>query len=112
MIQEHSSSHTPQVIKPNQVRFIIDLRGHPEDEAILLHDLMGRINDKDKGRSLTVSDLALYALKKLDDTDIKKIQEHSLSSWERMNELCASYNQKNGTALSLESFLLQKLKLN
>lgn len=95
-----------------QVRFIVDLRGRSLSERELVYRLLTAINDKDEGRELSMTDLALFALSKIDDSDIKKIQGMSLSSWERMNKLCQSFNEKQGTSLTLEEFLLQKLKIN
>jgi len=54
-----------------------------------------------------------YALSKIKETDIKKIQEDSLLALkEKAKLLCDQYNKENGTAYSFEEFAAIRLTNN
>lgn len=97
--------------KREQSKFMVNLSKEKESLE-LVFDLLGRANEKDYGREITFKDLALFALSKLTNKDIEKIQEGSLDEMEKVQKALNEYNSKNGKSLSLGEFLVKKLNIN
>lgn len=54
----------------------------------------------------------MYAVEGINDKDLEKLKDGSLTEMERVERHLDEYNQKNGTTLSLGEFLIKKLNLN
>lgn len=99
------------VIDEEQRKFFVDL-GHEDDERRLIFELLKKANTKDYGREITFKSLAVFALTKLTDKDLLRIQELSLSKQEKLQKVVDEYNQKNNTTLSFEDYFLMKAGVN
>lgn len=99
------------VIDEEQRKFFVDL-SHEDDERRLIFELLKKANTKDYGREIIFKDLAVFALAKLTDKDLLKIQEGSLSKQEKLQKVVDEYNQKNNTTLSFEDYFLMKAGIN
>ena len=95
------------LLDKSQQKFFVDL-SHEKVELDLIFGLLERANQKDYGREVLFKDLAIYALGKLNDKDILRIQELTLSKKEKLERQVSEYNQKNGTTLSFEDYFLMK----
>ena len=93
------------VLKEDQRKFTVDLMDDV-DQRQMIFNLLMRANSKPFGREIIFKDLVIYAFAKITDKDIAKIQECSLTSKEKAERVVAEYNQKHGTRLSLEEFIL------
>lgn len=98
-------------INQEQTKFFIDLSNEKES-LDLIFDLLKKSNEKDYGRVILFKDLCLYAVAKLTDKDIDKIQELSLGEMEKVQRLLDDHNRKTGLNLSLGEFLMKKLGIN
>lgn len=94
-----------------QTKFFVDL-SHEKESLDLIFSLLRKCNEKDYGSVILFKDLCLYAVSKLTDKDIEKIQEGSLSEMERVNRALDEHNKKTGSNLSLGEFLVKKLGIN
>lgn len=70
----------------------------------LVSSLLAKANRKSFGRKVKASQLVNYALSKLEDADIKVLQEKSLSNADRMEMKFREYCKRNGGA-TREQFL-------
>ena len=77
-----------------------------------IFSLLAKANNKTYGREITFKDLVLYAVEGINDKDLEKLKDGSLTEMERVERHLDEYNQKNGTTLSLGEFLIKKLNLN
>lgn len=95
------------VLDRGQMKFFVDLS--KEKESLdLIFDLLEKANTKEFGREVIFKDLALYALSKLTDKDLLKVQEVTLSKEEMLERIVRDYNLKHGTSLSKEDYFLMK----
>jgi len=99
------------VIKEEQTKFFVDL-SHEKESLNLIFDLLRKCNEKDFGKEILFKDLCLYAVSKLTDKDLEKIQEGSLSEMEKVERALFDYNKKSGTNLSMGEFLVKRLGIN
>lgn len=98
-------------VNQDQTKFFINLSN--EKESIdLIFGLLRKCNEKDYGRAILFKDVCLYAVAKLTDKDIEKIQEMSLGEMEKVQRLLDEHNKKTGQNLSLGEFLIKKLGIN
>ena len=74
----------------------------------LVSSLLAKANRKSYGRKVKASQLVQLALSKLDDADIRQLQEKSLSNADRMEMKFREYCKRNGGA-TREEFLGQLL---
>lgn len=98
-------------LNQEQTKFFIDL-SNDKDSLDLIFDLLRKSNEKDYGRAILFKDICLYAVSKLTDKDIDKIQALSLGEMEKVQRLLDDYNKKNGLSLTLGEFLIKKLGIN
>ncbi len=98
-------------INQEQTKFFVDL-SHEKESLDLIFSLLSKCNEKDYGGVILFKDLCLYAVNKLTDKDIEKIQEGSLSEMERVKRALDEHNKKTGGNLSLGEFLVKKLGIN
>lgn len=94
-----------------QAKFFVDL-GNESKSLELVHNLLLKINQKELGRELTFKDLSVYAIGKLSEKDIEKLQESSLSEMERVEKAYKEFKAKTKIELSLGEFLVKKLNIN
>ena len=95
--------------KPNeeQKKFIIDVGSDDEVRQMIL-GLLCKCNSKTYGRDITFRELVIYSFSKITDKDIPKIQESSLTPREKAEKVVADYNQKHGSNLTLEEYILTR----
>ena len=98
-------------LNKEQTKFFVDVT-RDQSSLDLIFGLLGKSNSKTHGREIIFKDLAIYALGKLADKDIEKIQEMSLSEMEKVERTLTEFNQKNGTTLTMGEFLVKKLNIN
>lgn len=91
----------------DQKKFIIDVSGDEEVRQMILN-LLSKCNSKAFGKEVTFRELVIYSFAKITEKDIPKLQECSLTEREKAERIVADYNQKHGTNLSLEQFVLLK----
>ena len=96
------------VLNRDQTKFFIDY-GDNKKELEVVFDLLVKANKKGLGRDIVFKDLVLFALSKLNEKDIEKIQESSLTEMERVYRSLEDYNEKSGLRLSLGEYLSKKL---
>jgi hypothetical protein len=94
-----------------QTKFFVDL-SQEQESLDLIFDLLRKCNEKDFGKEILFKDLCLYAVSKLTDKDIEKIQEGSLSEMEKVERALYEHNKKSGTNLSMGEFLVKRLGIN
>lgn len=99
------------VINKEQSKFFVDL-SNEQDSLSLIFDFLLKCNEKNYGRPILFKDICIYAVSKLTDKDVDKIQEVSLSEMEKVQRALDDYNKKNGQKLELGEFLVKKLGIN
>lgn len=99
------------VINQEQTKFFVDLSNEKESLS-LIFDFLLKCNEKNYGRPILFKDICIYAISKLTDKDVDKIQEVSLSEMEKVQRALDDYNKKNGQKLELGEFLVKKLGIN
>jgi len=99
------------VINKEQSKFFVDLSNEQESLS-LIFDFLLKCNKKNYGRPILFKDICIYAVSKLTDKDVDKIQEVSLSEMEKVQRALDDYNKKNGQKLELGEFLVKKLGIN
>jgi hypothetical protein len=98
-------------INKEQTKFFVDMSNEKESLSMIF-DFLLKCNEKNYGSPILFKDLCLYAVEKLTDKDIDKIQERSLSDMEKVHRTLDEYNKKNNLSLSLEEYLVKKLGIN
>ena len=96
------------LINKEQSKFFVDLSNEQESLS-LIFDFLLKCNEKNYGRPILFKDICIYAISKLTDKDVDKIQEVSLSEMEKVQRALDDYNKKNGQKLELGEFLVKKL---
>jgi len=107
----HKNQKKELVIKEDQTKFFVDL-SHNKEGLDLIFGLLRKCNEKDFGKEILFKDLCLYAVNKLTDKDIEKVQEGSLSEMEKVERALYEHNKKSGTNLSMGEFLVKRLGIN
>jgi len=78
----------------------------------LIFDLLRKCNEKDYGKPILFKDLCLFAVSKLTEKDIEKIQEQSLTEMEKVQRAYDEHKKKSGQEFSFGEFLTKKLGIN
>ena len=99
------------VVNREQTKFFVDLSKEKKVLEKVL-DLLEELNKKSYGKEITFKDISIYAIKKLSQKDLEKIQEESLSEMEKVERALDDYNEKNKESLSLGEFLVRQLKIS
>lgn len=99
------------LVNREQTKFFIDL-SNEEESLSLIFGFLEKANNKGHGREIIFKDLALYAISKITEKDIEKIQEGSLSEMEKVERALEEFNQKNNTKLTMGEFLVKRLGIN
>jgi hypothetical protein len=94
-------------------RLFVELKTLNNSEEFMskVDELLKLANEKDKGREILFTDLAVAGIGKLTSKDIKRIQQESLTNEDKLAIACEKYNKKNGTTLSIIDFAAAQLKL-
>lgn len=98
-------------LNKDQVKFFVDL-SKDKKELSKVQELLVRANNKSYGSEILFKDLCLYAVEKLTNKDVEKIQEDSLSEMEKVQRSLSEFNKKNNLELTLGEYLIKKLNLN
>jgi CMP-2-keto-3-deoxyoctulosonic acid synthetase len=98
-------------LNQEQTKFFVDLKDDKES-LDLIFSLLTKCNKKNYGSEILFKHLCLYAVSKLTDKDVEKIQESSLSEMEKVERALFEYNSKNNCSLSMGEFLIKKLGIN
>lgn len=98
-------------VNKEQTKFFVDLSKNQKDLREI-QELLVKANNKDYGEEVLFKDLCLYAIAKLSNKDIERIQDNSLSEMEKVERSLCEYNTKNKLELSLGEYLLKKLNIN
>lgn len=107
-----SKNQTKEIqINKEQTKFFVDL-SKEQDSLGLIFDFLERCNEKNYGRPILFKDLCLYAVSKLTEKDIDKIQEQSLTEMEKVQRAYDDHIKKTGKKLSFGEFLTKKLGIN
>lgn len=94
-----------------RTKFFVELAKENENLLMVFKHLEAA-NNKTHGREIFFKDLAIFAMEKLTQKDIEKIQELSLSEMEKVERALEEFNSKNGLNLSLGEFLVKKLSIS
>jgi hypothetical protein len=76
----------------------------------LLSSILEKCNAYELGRKVTVTDILLFAIRKLKDADFEMIKESTLTSEEKTQKFLLEYNNKNGTNLTIFELAMKQLK--
>ncbi len=99
------------VVNKEQTKFFIDYSENKKELEVVFN-LLAKVNAKDYGREIIFKDLALYAVSKLNEKDIEKIQDSSLGEMEKVQRTVDDFNLKNNLKLTLGEYLVKKLNIN
>lgn len=97
--------------KDTKLKFVLDLKKRSDAEVASLTSLLKTLNAKDKGGVITATDIILYFSSRASTRDIKRLQEASLSPWDKIEGSLASFNKTKNLNLTLEEYLSKKLKI-
>lgn len=92
-------------------RFTISYSFEEEDVARGLQDVLAKLNNKNQGRELDLKDIINWAVGKINDKEIKKIQDDSLTIKDKVDLKLQEFNMKNDTNLDIYDFLAKQLKV-
>jgi hypothetical protein len=95
----------------DQKKFFVDYSNEPKKHELVVK-LITEVNKKDFGREVTFKDLVDFALNKVTDKDLEKIQEMTLGKMDKVQMLLEKHNLKHGTNLDLGEFLVKQLKIS
>ena len=93
-------------------KYSISVKKEDADTLERIGKLLEQINNKDKGRKLTVSDIFIYMLSKLTEDDVKNIISDSLTSDDLAEIELENYNTQHSTNLTMSELFLLKIKKN
>ena len=82
-----------------------------EIESIeLVNSTIEKCNVSIIGRKVTLTDIVLYSIRKLKESDFELIKDSTLTIEERTEKALLEFNLKNGTSLTLIEYLRKQLK--
>lgn len=76
----------------------------------LINSILEKCNKSNLGRAVTFSDIVLYSIRKLKDSDFELIREATLTVEETAEKALLEFNQRNGTSLTLIELAMKQLK--
>ncbi|MEI8346253.1 MAG: hypothetical protein WCG27_02215 [Pseudomonadota bacterium] len=97
--------------KAEKRKITMDL-GQSEWAQKKIEELLEQANQKSYGRRITVRDLVIHALGKVDPSDIQKLQEESMNDMQKIQRMVDEYNKQNSSSLDMGQFLKMKLNMN
>ena len=92
-------------------RYYVDVSDNQEVQELIKKMLLDA-NNKTFGQKITLREVIILALSKINSKDIEKLQEASISKREKVQRALDDYNSKNEVKLKMEDFLLKRLGLN
>lgn len=92
-------------------RYYVDVSDNQEVQE-LIKKMLTDANNKTFGQKITLREVIILALSKINSKDIEKLQEASISKREKVQRALDDYNSKNEVKLKMEDFLLKRLGLN
>lgn len=95
----------------DQKKFFVDYSNEPKKHELVVK-LITEVNKKEFGREVTFKDLVDFALKKVTDKDLEKIQEKTLGKMDKVHMQLEKHNLKHGTNLDLGEFLVKQLRIS
>ena len=113
---EKTMSPVPKEDKFNNKRSIsfekktISIPKSDLDSIELVNSIIEKCNISNLGRRVTLSDIALYSIRKLKEADFELIKDLTLTMEEKMEKALLEFNQKNGTNLTLIELAMKQLK--
>ncbi len=82
-----------------------------EIESIeLVNSTIEKCNVSIIGRKVTLTDIVLYSIRKLKESDFELIKDSTLTIEERTEKALLEFNLKNGTSLTLIELAMKQLK--
>lgn len=88
----------------------ISISKNDSETLELIDSILSRCNQARIGRSVTISDIFIYAIRKLKETDFDLIKESTLTAEERAHKALLEFNNKNGTNLTMIELAIKQLK--
>jgi hypothetical protein len=102
---ENKSSRKISVEKRN-----ISISKNDSETLELIDSILSRCNQARIGRLVTLSDIFIYAIRKLKDADYDLIKESILTPEEKAHKALLEFNTKNGTNLTMIELAIKQLK--
>ena len=102
---EKKSSRKISVEKRN-----ISISKNDSETLELIDSIISRCNQARIGRLVTLSDIFIYAIRKLREADFDLIKESVLTPEERAHKVLLEFNTKNGTNLTMIELAIKQLK--
>lgn len=91
-------------------KYSISIKKSDTNTLERIGEILTKINNKDKGRQLTVSDIFIYMITKITDDDIGNIQINSLTAEDLAEIELENYNTIHSSNLTMAELFLLKLK--
>lgn len=95
----------------DQNKFMVDVSKDLNYKEQIIN-LLKQANEKEYGREIQFKDIVFILLSKVNQKDIEKLQENSLTDKEKVQKAHIEFNRKNNTNLSYEEFLIKRLGIN
>lgn len=90
-------------------KFTVDLSKF-EDANIKLLKFVNDVNNKKFGRKVNRNHILAFAISKLEDGDIKKVQEMNLSAKDMLDKFYLEHLEKTEEKITKEEFIIRNLK--
>lgn len=88
----------------------ISISKNDSETLELIDSILSRCNLARIGRLVTLSDIFLYAIRKLKESDYDLIKEATLTPEEKAHKALLEFNTKNGTNLTMIELAIKQLK--
>ena len=92
-------------------RIYFDLRKEDEGTKEKIGEILRLCNEKSKGRPVDLNMIISFSLSLIKEGHIEEIQKQSLSEWDLINDEWEKYKAKTGEKITLQNFLVKKLKI-
>lgn len=96
------------VLNKEQTKFFVDL-SNDKESLHLIQKLLVSANTKDKGQDVAFKDLAIFGIAKINEKDIIKLKENSLTKQQKLEKAWEESNERLKQNMSFEDFLLKKV---
>ena len=96
---------------PKFKRIILNFKDHPNFDIESTEKILEKCNNKDVGRHLTKEDLYIYFINSINDKVISKIQESTLTDWDRLKQKYLLAANDGSFSGSFDDFVISKVKL-
>ena len=93
----------------NKERLTLNFKKNPVTTIEKINELLSRINDKKRGREITLHDVIGDCVANYTSRDIERLQEASLSPMDRVRGKFERDMAKSGSKLSFEEYLAKKV---